>query len=247
MNCRDLEEAIVELARGRDVGRGTAGAIEAHVEHCQACAARLTRERQVSRGLQALAASTATQVPSALIERRLLDAFAAQNVQPVRRWWIPAAAAAAAVVGAVGWWQASRVAPSNQGRQAALERRASELPPTTTSTATPATAAIASDGGSDPHPVPHVVAHRSGRRTQSPRAGAGDTGFVALPSAAGLPDFESGVILRMEMPSAALPAYGIEIVPDSKMPIEADLLIGQDGQARAIRLVTRATTRSGAE
>jgi hypothetical protein len=43
----------------------------------------------------------------------------------------------------------------------------------------------------------------------------------------------------MEMPPAALPAYGIEMVPDAKAPVEADLLIGQDGKARAIRLVTR--------
>jgi hypothetical protein len=69
-------------------------------------------------------------------------------------------------------------------------------------------------------------------------------GFVALPGAAGLPDFESGEIVRMEIPVTSLPTYGIEILPDAQgSPVEADLLVGQDGQARAIRLVTRSASR----
>jgi len=63
--------------------------------------------------------------------------------------------------------------------------------------------------------------------------------FTAVPGAGGLPDFESGRIVRVELPLASLPAYGVEIVADAaRTPIEADLLVGQDGQPRAIRLVT---------
>jgi hypothetical protein len=61
---------------------------------------------------------------------------------------------------------------------------------------------------------------------------------VALPSATGLPAFESGEIVRMEVPVTSLPMYGIDIIPDARGPaVEADFLVGQDGQARAIRLV----------
>ncbi len=61
---------------------------------------------------------------------------------------------------------------------------------------------------------------------------------MTLPGAAGLPDFESGQIIRMEIPLTSLPTYGIEILPDAQgAPVAADLLVGQDGQARAIRLV----------
>ena len=68
-------------------------------------------------------------------------------------------------------------------------------------------------------------------------------GFVTLPGAAGLPDFESGQIIRMEIPLASLPTYGIEILPDAQgTPVAADLLVGQDGQARAIRLVNEQET-----
>jgi len=62
---------------------------------------------------------------------------------------------------------------------------------------------------------------------------------VAIPTAAGLPDFESGEIVRTRIPVSSLPLYGVEITPDAPgTPVEADLLVGQDGQARAIRLVT---------
>jgi hypothetical protein len=63
--------------------------------------------------------------------------------------------------------------------------------------------------------------------------------FMPIPSAAGLPALESGRIIRMELPMSALPAYGVEVVPAGlRSSVEADLLVGQDGQARAIRLVT---------
>jgi len=70
-------------------------------------------------------------------------------------------------------------------------------------------------------------------------------GFVALPGAANLPQFESGTIVRVELAVASLPAYGVDISPAANdQPVEADVLVGQDGQPRAIRLVT-SSSRSG--
>jgi predicted anti-sigma-YlaC factor YlaD len=48
--------------------------------------------------------------------------------------------------------------------------------------------------------------------------------FVALPGASALPHFERGEVIRVEVPSAA-------------GAIQVDVLIGQDGLARAARLV----------
>lgn len=63
--------------------------------------------------------------------------------------------------------------------------------------------------------------------------------FIALPGAAALPAFERGDIVRIEVPLISLPAYGIEILPDATPTIvPADLLVGQDGVPRAIRLVS---------
>jgi hypothetical protein len=63
-------------------------------------------------------------------------------------------------------------------------------------------------------------------------------GFVSLPAAASLPDFERGEIVRLEIALAALPIYGVEIPPDAvNRPVQVDVLVGQDGHPRAIRLV----------
>jgi hypothetical protein len=63
-------------------------------------------------------------------------------------------------------------------------------------------------------------------------------GFVPVPAAARLPQFESGVIVRMALPVTALPSYGVDIsLASSGEPVEADVLVGQDGVARAIRIV----------
>jgi hypothetical protein len=65
------------------------------------------------------------------------------------------------------------------------------------------------------------------------------TGFVMLPEAAALPAFESGRIVRVAVPLASLPAFGLEVIPDAAATqVEADLLVGQDGLPRAIRLAS---------
>jgi hypothetical protein len=71
-------------------------------------------------------------------------------------------------------------------------------------------------------------------------------GFMMLPVAAGLPALESGLIVRVDVPVSALPSYGVEVVTDSsKSQVQADLLIGQDGQPRAIRFVTGEGSSAG--
>ena len=62
-------------------------------------------------------------------------------------------------------------------------------------------------------------------------------GFVALPGAAVLPEIESANIVRVSLPVAALPAYGIAIVDQKTDSVEAELLVAQDGRPRAIRFV----------
>jgi hypothetical protein len=63
-------------------------------------------------------------------------------------------------------------------------------------------------------------------------------GFVEIPGAGMLPPLESAAIIRVALPVAELPSYGIQIGPEIDVAsVEADLLVAQDGHARAIRLV----------
>lgn len=68
-------------------------------------------------------------------------------------------------------------------------------------------------------------------------------GFVTLPLADALPAIESGSIVRITLATAALPSYGIPIVPEIRTEfVAAEVLVAQDGQPRAIRLVRNAST-----
>ena len=220
-------------------------AVESHVEHCPSCAALLTRERQLSQGLRALAASSSADGPSDALGRRLLEVFAER--QPARAsaaavgrgggWsrWMGAAAALLVVVGSSALWSTTRRDPVVESTPSGHDvradvRTAQPAPAEALSADPPRTAAVVAGGHR-----PRAARNRPAPASQVVRP----VGFVTLPGAAGLPDFESGQIIRMEIPLASLPTYGLEIQPDAQgTPVAADLLVGQDGQARAIRLVT---------
>jgi hypothetical protein len=63
-------------------------------------------------------------------------------------------------------------------------------------------------------------------------------GFVALPySQSGVP-LESAVVMRVEMRSSELSSMGVAVpAAASTARLQADILVGQDGIARAVRLV----------
>ena len=91
--------------------------------------------------------------------------------------------------------------------------------------------------------APHADVVAPSTRTLAPRtnsdADAGVMRFVSLPTAVGLPSLESGRIVRVEVPIAMLPSLGFDIGPDPPQAlVEADVLVGQDGQPRAIRLIS---------
>lgn len=244
MKCHSLREAIVEMARGEDPGPGTLAAIESHLEHCEACAALLARERRLSQGLRALSAA-APAAPSEALSRRLLDAFAERQLgQPTvarganriaGNGWLRAAAAVLVAAGGVLLWSSTSNKPeSDKPRDVSVAVAEIRRPEAIQPASSVQSAADVRRGSAT------ALASRQPRRSRQRALPAvvRPVGFVALPGAAGLPDFESGEIVRMEIPLTSLPTYGIEILPDAQgSPVEADLLIGQDGQARAIRLV----------
>jgi hypothetical protein len=178
-------------------------------------------------------------------------------VRPAVRAWLAAAAvlvlAVAVWQGAVRWRSESGVIPAST--QAAA-RPAGPAPTTsgvavsagipgpaaTPATETPATA-TPPERPARTRLEPAVAPRQSapGQSTlRTARTRESDVlRFVALPTAIGLPPIESGHIVRVEVPTAMLPAYGIDVAPDSGAGmVEADVLVGQDGQPRAIRFVT---------
>jgi hypothetical protein len=87
--------------------------------------------------------------------------------------------------------------------------------------------------------VAWMVANRSGPAPAPARPSVAPlttTEFVIWPGAAELPRFESGHLMRMSVPVSALSSLGL-VPPASNAPVvQADVLIGQDGLPRAVRL-----------
>jgi uncharacterized SAM-binding protein YcdF (DUF218 family) len=85
--------------------------------------------------------------------------------------------------------------------------------------------------------IAFVTVYRPARvSTPAPSPPLAMTDFVVWPGAGELPAFESGHLLRMEMPASALPSLGL-VPPSSHASIvHADVLVGQDGFPRAVRL-----------
>ena len=62
-------------------------------------------------------------------------------------------------------------------------------------------------------------------------------GFVPWPGAHTWPPFESGGLVRVDLPASALPALGLLPPPSAGSVVQADIVVAQDGFARAVRLV----------
>lgn len=235
-----------------------------HAAGCRDCTLVAAGQRSLTASLRALAAADAGRAAAGRVEARLLEAFAARTeIRAAHRApaaaWLRVAAALVVCAGAA-WGIASLLRhPDVSLRTAVVERpaltpRAASGPAAGSTPGTPAVPAAAPSG------PPGVLARRPAstvaarnRRPEGPASRAASAPaprpFLPLPLAAALPDFESGEIVRLGIPVRSLPAYGLEIPPDAPpgpVAIQADLLIGQDGLPRAIRLVTAEMEGSGA-
>jgi hypothetical protein len=75
----------------------------------------------------------------------------------------------------------------------------------------------------------------SARDVQPAQAAMSD--FVIVPGAASLPPMESGTLVRIDLPVSVLPSLGVTPPASGHSTVKADLVVGQDGLTRAVRLV----------
>jgi hypothetical protein len=84
-----------------------------------------------------------------------------------------------------------------------------------------------------PVPAPAVAVH-----AVAPVAEEETDGFYPLPEAEALPAVENAMVVRVQLPVSSLQLMGVPVNEDSAdLSVQADLLLGQDGLARAVRLV----------
>jgi hypothetical protein len=242
MTCGMVSESVLDLARGVALPESAQASVRRHLAECPRCAADFERQRNLTADLRAVANSAQTWGASPEIEARLQAALAAREAPAPAtvetpatrrpRRWVYAAAAAAALALAT-WIGTAPTRISEQPQTAASLPAANAIPGPTPASVAPRLA---------PVETRRAVRGTPARPVRRPRvtipARVRSFEFLALPGAAGLPDLESGSVVRIDLPVAALPEYGVDIVPDpAKSTVQADLLVGQDGQPRAIRLV----------
>ena len=244
MTCRECQDLMLEVARNR-AAPFVRQTVLAHTEFCSVCSTCLDRETALTAGLRAVAVEDASSSPSSDLESRLLKAFGshhgdsgsmrymdARATRTLPRRWLPVAAAVALCAAGLTWWLTrSTDVPAPPPVVAAVQKLAPpiQVPAPPIQVVDP----VRPDRMAAGHSA--RPARRGSRPAVRPPIQA--VGFVPIPSAAGLPDFESGQIVRLGIPVTALPNYGVEMPSGSVSAIEADLLVGQDGQPRAIRLV----------
>lgn len=173
-------------------------------------------ELDLIEGLRALAADE-PQMASPAVEARLLASFRARVVRKRRVIWGSAAgamAAAAAVVALMFWSSIPKQPRIVRSMHAAPQAEEAIMQPTPVDSATPQArfAVVRTDD---------VI-----------------SSFYPVPEAADLPAMETAMVVRVEMPALSLQLMGVPLGDDlSADPVEADVLLGQDGLARGVRLI----------
>ena len=194
-----------ELARQAESGH-----LE-HVGECPACAALLNRQRTLASGLRTLAADWRSAEAPARVESRLTAAFLGQAgltvPHPATRWWVPVAswAMATAAVVALAMFLARDRPVAPAHRTASSRVQLAAVEPP----ADLETLGDSSDAESD---------------------------FIPIPNAARIEPNEELNLVRVEVPRSAMIALGYAVSEDrASEPVEAEVVLGADGLARAVR------------
>jgi hypothetical protein len=241
MTCVEFEKILLDLSRGRAESPESL----AHAASCAHCARRLREQRVLSRSLRALAAESQGLEAPERVEAALRSAWRARQAPTVARmprrllWAATIAAAISMVVGIALWRRetALRARPQLAVAPVAAARPASEAAPQEPKMKHPARQA--------PKSAPKLARAGTPRRAPAgrrpgrvPARSEVTTGFVALQPGPALNPGESGRLVRVRLPRTTLVSFGLPV--NFEQPgdaVQADVLFGEDGVARAIRFV----------
>jgi hypothetical protein len=251
MSCSDFETIIIEIARDRLMDAATRERGLEHVRRCTPCATLLVEERALSRDLRALSARCSAEEIPERIETALLAAFrqraAAPVVAPRRRRWALAVAALALLtfgISLAGWIASSTKreapAPGSNGAQAAptdvpaTPEKSGQTPPQIVEFREPDRRIL----GPAPRQRQKRLASANYRSSGADAAREFVTPFFPVMQGGELIPLEGGQFVRVRMPRSNLIPLGIPIDQGrASETIKADVLLSNDGLARAIRLV----------
>ncbi len=241
MNCRTFEGLITDLVRKGALQQTIRASALAHARGCARCGARLADEQALSAMFRIVAADT-TEAP-AHVESEVMSAYrdARRAVRPARPAVRPAR---------IGYWGiAAVVALSVMGATVFKLFHLSGRGPEPASvsdhrTSHPGTAMPAGDVAPAETRAPRIpdvksAAVKPARRGPSLKSPVAEiaTDFIPL-TAEAFSSMEGGQLIRVRLPRTALAVYGLPVNQElTDRPVNAQVLLGQDGVARAIRFL----------
>jgi len=250
MNCQDFEMIALALARNSLLDNTTREQGLIHTEVCERCAARLAEERALLASMRAVVAELAGEEPSARVDAALLAAFRAQTAATAsptviptpsraRHWstWRVAVAAGILIlisVMAIFWRSKNSFSPRRE------ERAVLPTPVITPQTPAPKQAEPPVDRDQVAAEQPKNLPKRVRRRASVDSSDEAEavTRFFPLREGEDLTALESLQLVRVELPGSALSEVGLPVDPETaNEPVKADVVLGQDGLARAIRFI----------
>ena len=260
MNCQRFEEICPELIRNRLIDLAERSEAEQHLLKCSQCALRYNREERLARGLDSLRQADQSATASAVLEGRLLESFRQKVAgvpaiaeHPAARsryskgmaWAAIAACLLLAVVLTAALWpstevnsnlplagapiegdvesdpekQKDEVEDNKAPDQKKLERRHKPRKPRRRV---------------DPDGSRHIVAQDNSASPEQETVSR----FIPLVPDSTLFNTEGAQWMRVEVSRSTLASFGFPVSFDaSDKKIKADLMVGYDGVARAIRFV----------
>lgn len=234
MNCPTFRRIVHEIDQPNGLEESTLDAALEHAQSCTRCARQLYQVRELATSLRALARADEP-LASMQNELRLVRAFRARaDRRP--RWkhvggWAVAAAVALAAGGGLLWHRASA-----RAREARVPAQAALRPER------PLTSSRLSRAAGPP--VPPAPQQSPARRKavgwlHVQPEGADDMGdFMALPFADNDEPLESAELVRIQLSESDLELLGLPVAEAASAgPLTADVVIGEDGEPRAIRFV----------
>lgn len=267
MSCQDFKKVVEELADGRLLETAARDAGLAHAALCVECAARLMEARGVSAGLKVAARAETEEAPArvrgallaAFAERHGSVGQKSEEAQPAnvvplrsrraaRVWFaVGAAAAAAVILLSLTLNSLVRLSPDGSPSKPQAVSEARPLP-----TQTPAEVKVEKPGilvggeVAQKNPLKQrtratKTARTLKRGTRGASAAVAQTngnGYFPLTYLADATAMESGTVVRVELSRSALISLGVPVEPTrTDETLKADVVLGDDGVARAIRLV----------
>ena len=229
MTCREFDEVVHAFVRMELLDVSAREAVIEHAAHCDNCAQRMGEAGVLAEVTQAVAASVRELGAPEDLEPVLRSIFRNQrwrrHVTLWRTFEWAAAGAAAAVLVMVLWMSSNRpkVQPSPAPKKDVSSQSRRPLDAQGPVVARPNETAEQSE--------PEVTTADAGEAYAM-------SDFVPVPFTDGISPDDAGMVVRVQLTRASLAELGYPVaeVPDEDL-IRADVLVGEDGWPRGVRLV----------